>query len=265
MKKLNYLILLLSIGLTLSCSSEDDEVANLDGNNTNSAIIGIWDESPNLDGNTYTYKSDGTAIYVNTRDDENGSQTWTYEGAWKVIDDNVLIEYYPDSDEEWDNNWENNPTLKHYFKLLNDCTLELTRFYSNNSNNNVIRHYKHNEENCYDDMQEAREFEISIGGYSTPAEAFPLKITYYSSDVNGDISTTVVNTQTNTDVVQVQVLECYDKIGFKYEVIDNGETHIGGVRIKDVALDLQVLSTELEISNNQVFMYSIHQDTYTIE
>ena len=258
MKKLIYSILLLMISTTISCSSDDNSYTN-NSSNTNDLLVGTWNVSPDLTGNTYTYNSDGTATYINTLDNE----TWTYEGAWKVIEDNVLIEYYPDEDEDWNEDWEEQPTLKHYFKLLNDCTMELTNYHSME---NISMHYKENEENCYDDMRETKEFEISIVGNSSPEEVFPLTITYYSSDLNGDLSTKVVNTQTNTDVVQAEVLECFDKIGFKYEVIDNGETSIYYVRIKDVVLDMEIFEIdELQISNNEIFMYNIHEGTYIVE
>ena len=56
------------------------------------------------------------------------------------------------------------------------------------------------------------------------------------------------------------------KIGFKYEVQDNGETVINGVVIEDVDLGSILFENyDLEISENEEFIYNIHQDSYVVE
>lgn len=257
MKRISYLLLVAITLVTLSCSSDDD--SNTNSENIDNSLVGTWNVAPSLTGNTYTYNSDGSAIYMNS----NGSQTWTYQGAWEIIEDNVLIEYYPDEDEEWNENWSEQPTLKRYYELLNDCTLELTNYHSPED---INLHYKENEDNCYDDMQETKEFRITVYGNSSSEEIYPLSITYLYSNIDGDLLTNTIESQTNTDVIEYGTFECFDKIGFKYEVQDNGETVINGVVIEDIDLESILFENyDLEIPENEEFIYNIHQDSYVIE
>jgi hypothetical protein len=141
MKKTIYLFtMLLSFALFTNCSNDDENNSAL--NETEQQLIGIWNTSSNLTGNTYEYKADKTAIYTNTWTNGSQIEVTTYNGAWKIIDGNVLIEYYPDEDESWDNNWQQNPTLKNKIELSNNNnTLKLTNFFDSS---NVNFHYRHN-------------------------------------------------------------------------------------------------------------------------
>ena len=129
-------LLLLFCGLIISCSNEDD---SSDLNTLDSNLVGSWNTSEDLTGNTYTYNTDGTAVYENHY---SITETDVYNGAWDIIEGNVLIAYYPDPDEEWDDNWKDHPTMKYYFELLNDCTLQLTEY---NDESQVRTHYRESE------------------------------------------------------------------------------------------------------------------------
>lgn len=249
-------LLLLFCGLIISCSNEDD---SSDLNTLDSNLVGSWNTSEDLTGNTYTYNTDGTAQYVNYA---SSTETDVYNGTWAIIEENVLVSYYPDSDEEWDDDWKDHPTMKYYFEFLNDCTLQLTDY---NNASDIIIHYKEGEDNCYDDIKEAREYEISFRGYGSSEQQYPMVITYYLDDENGEISSTVVNTQTNTDVGGRQTLKCYNQIGFKYETSDNGETIVNNVSIKDVKADNVIFNKAIEVQNNKTFIYNISEDSYNVE
>ncbi len=140
MKKTIYLFtMLLSFALFTNCSNDDENNSAL--SETEQQLIGKWNTSSNLTGNTYEYKADKTAIYTNTWTNGSQIEVTTYNGAWKIIDGNVLIEYYPDEDESWDNNWQQNPTLKNKIELSNNNnTLKLTNFYDSSNVNFHLRH-----------------------------------------------------------------------------------------------------------------------------
>ena len=65
-------------------------------------------------------------------------------------------------------------------------------------------------------------FNISIGcsnlSPSSSSQQYPLNITYFKDDEDGQITTQIVNAQTNTDIIQSLNLESVDKIGFSYDV-----------------------------------------------
>lgn len=259
MKKTLCILLLMICGLTFSCSNEDD---SSNSNEIDQNLIGSWNTSEDLTGNTYTYKSDGTASYTSSWLSNDETVTYTYEGVWAVMKGNILVEYYPDENVEWNDNWKETPTLKNYYELLNDCTLQLTNYHD--ASQVIIRH-KEGEDNCYDDIKEVREYEISFSGYGSSEQQYPMIITYYSDDGNEEISSTIVNTQTNTDVGGRQTLKCYNQIGFKYETSDNGETIVNNVSIKDVKTDNVIFNKVIEVQNNKTFMYYILEGNYNVE
>lgn len=137
MKKTIYIFtLILTFGFLSSCSKNDDDNSSSQTlSETELKVVGKWNTSQNLTGNTYTYKSDKTAVYVNTYQ---GVAT-TYNGAWALINGNVLIEYFPDQGEAWDNNWQQNPTLKNKIEFVTDTKIKLTDFYDST---HINYHYK---------------------------------------------------------------------------------------------------------------------------
>ncbi|SEF77278.1 hypothetical protein [Flavobacterium urumqiense] len=135
--KLFLVAIITMILITATSCSKSDESTNSSLTPTEQKLIGKWNTSSNLKGNTYSYNSDKTAAYINTY---NGVAT-TYNGAWTIIDGDVLIEYYPDKGEAWNNNWQQSPTLKNKIEFINDKTVRQTDFY-NSSQINI--HYKEN-------------------------------------------------------------------------------------------------------------------------
>jgi uncharacterized membrane protein len=139
MKKIIYfLTMLISLALFTNCSN-DDKNSNSSLTQMEQQLVGKWNTSPNLTGNTYEYKADKTAVYINTWTNGSKAEVTIYKGAWKMIDGNVLIEYYPDEDEAWDENWQQKPTLKNKIEFTNSNTVKQTDFYNSNS---VNTHYK---------------------------------------------------------------------------------------------------------------------------
>lgn len=111
-----------------------------------------------------------------------------------------------------------------------------------------------------------KEYQISLLGSSSSSQSYPLTIEYYVDDENGQISTQIVNSQTGTDVIESIFIESVDKIGFKYDVTGYEDTVIGGVEIRNVETDTYIFSeSSLQIEDNQVFIYDISDNSYTIE
>jgi hypothetical protein len=137
MKTIRLLMFVIISSIFQSCSNNDGEITDSSLSQIEQKLIGKWNTSSNLKGNTYSYKSDKTATYVNTYYGE----TTTYIGAWAIIDGDILIEYYPDEGEVWDKNWKQNPTLKNKIEFVDNKTVKLTDFYSSS---NVNIHYKEN-------------------------------------------------------------------------------------------------------------------------
>lgn len=139
------IIFLLSLFITFTftnCSNSNDDNSNSTSlTQTEQKLIGKWNTSQNLTGNTYQYKTDKTAIYTNTWTNGTQTEVTVYNGAWAIINGNVLIEYYPDTGETWNNNWQQNPTLKNKLEFVNDNTLKLTDYYNST---HINTHYKMN-------------------------------------------------------------------------------------------------------------------------
>ncbi len=133
MKKTFYFFaMLLNLALFTNCSKDDDK-SNSSLTQIEQQLVGKWNTSSNLTGNTYQYKSDKTAIYINSWTNSAQTEVTTYNGAWKIIDGNVLIEYYPDENEVWDNNWQQHPTLKNKIEFDDNNTAKRTDYYDSNS------------------------------------------------------------------------------------------------------------------------------------
>lgn len=135
-KNIYFFTILLSLAFFTNCSSDDD---NSSLTQLEQQMVGIWNTSPDLTGNTYQYKSDKSAVYVNTWTNGTKIEVTTYEGAWDIIDGNILIEYYPDEDENWDTNWKEHPTLKNKIDFTDDNTLTETSFYESTNINTLYR------------------------------------------------------------------------------------------------------------------------------
>jgi hypothetical protein len=110
------------------------------------------------------------------------------------------------------------------------------------------------------------EFQISLLGSSSSSQQYPIIIEYYVDNENGQISTEIVNSQTGTDILESIFIESVDKIGFKYDVTGYEESIIGSVEIRNVETDTYIFSaSSLQIEDNQVFIYDISDNSYTID
>ena len=63
----------------------------------------------------------------------------TYNGAWAIINGNVLIEYFPDQGEVWNNNWQQDPTLTNKIEFVTATKMKLTDYYDST---HINIHYK---------------------------------------------------------------------------------------------------------------------------
>ena len=113
---------------------------------------------------------------------------------------------------------------------------------------------------------ELKSYTIELFGSSTYEQRYPLEITYYSDNKEGDLETTTINSQTNTDIIQEEVLLCNNRIGFEYDVDGYEESLINYVRIIDSETEEVIFEENtLEIEDNQLFLYNISEDSYTVE
>jgi hypothetical protein len=140
-KTITLTVALFFLLLISSCSSDDNSDSSSSLSQIEQQLVGKWNTSSNLTGNTYQYKADRTAVYINTWTNGTQTEVTTYNGAWKIINGNVLIEYYPDEDETWDNSWQQNPALKNKIEFTNSNTVKRTDYYDSN---NFHFHYKEN-------------------------------------------------------------------------------------------------------------------------
>jgi|GEM_PF-3408642 len=240
---------LIAILMMVGCSKDETES---DLSETEQWLVGTWNTSEDFTGNSYTYNEDGTATYENNH---NGDIT-IYEGVWEIIDDNVLIEFYPDSDESYEN-WQDTPTLKHMVELLDDLTLQLTDY---NDTTSISFKYKA----CDPCPPRAQEYTINFSGFGSPDEQYPLEITYYFDDENGDLVSATVNSNTNTDIVESNTLTTYDKIGFKYQTSSESQAEINTVEVRDKNDEVIFSSSDLSVDIGQTFIYDISDDSYSI-
>ncbi|WP_321826282.1 putative periplasmic lipoprotein [Maribacter dokdonensis] len=116
-------IVLIAVLAFVGCSKDDNSDEGL--TSLQRQLIGVWNTSQDLTGNTYTYNEDGTAVYVN----DYGGDIDVYQGYWDIVEGNVLIEFYPDPYETVEG-WQENPTLKNTIELLDeDYTLMQTDYH----------------------------------------------------------------------------------------------------------------------------------------
>jgi hypothetical protein len=141
MKKIK-LFLVAIIAITVTSCSKSDEGTNSSLSPTEQKLVGKWHTSSSFQkDDTYSYNSDKTAVYVDYYYNGTSSELITYNGAWAIVDGNILIEYYPDKGEAWNNNWQQSPTLKNKMEFINDKTVKLTDFYNSTQ---INTHYKEN-------------------------------------------------------------------------------------------------------------------------
>lgn len=117
MKKIFLFLAVSALTLTAACSSDD----NSSSSNSNSKVVGKWHIDKELKDNSYTFNSNGTAVYVNYYQ----GKADVYKGAWKIIEGDILIQAYAEENEPLDKNWEKEPDMKDKIILVDDKELYL--------------------------------------------------------------------------------------------------------------------------------------------
>ncbi|WP_127139957.1 hypothetical protein [Flagellimonas marinaquae] len=230
----------------MSCSKDEQDEPNL--SDMEMRLVGDWYPTTDYEDIWYSYYPDGTSKYYNLY--------FTADGVWEIVDGNVLIEFYPDSDESYEN-WQENPTLKSYIEFTDDYTLQTVDFYDSSSTSTKYKE-------CDPCPPRAQEYTINFSGFGSPDEQYPLEITYYFDDENGDLVSATVNSNTNTDIVESNTLITYDKIGFKYQTSSESQAEINMVEVRDKNDEVIFSSSDLSVDIGQTFMFDISDDSYSI-
>lgn len=251
---LKFSLLVLSIALVSSCSSDDSD------NNQNeiqTQLLGKWlFENPNNNptvNNSFAFTTSGSVTYSywtgsgNNYDNETG--TYSFNGDVMTMDfpENVNLTY----------------VQKVVFLGENVVEFQSTGVSGENA---YEGDYFRDGASDYNTIPTLKEYQLRFTGQSSSSQQYPINIEYYSDDENGQISTEIVNSQTNTDVIQSINLESVDKIGFKYDVSGYEDTVVDFVEIKDVESNTVIFTiSSLSIEDNQTFTYDISDDSYTIQ
>jgi uncharacterized protein YcfL len=120
--------------------------------------------------------------------------------------------------------------------------------------------------NTSTDTIEPKAYKIQFWGYSSSEVQYPLTVTYYKDNQQGVLSSELVSSQTNTDVIETRTLTSYDKLGFKLAVGNSGQATINTVIITDMETNEVILdNSDLEVNTGQTFMYDVSDDNYTIQ
>lgn len=136
MKKIHcFFVVVATMTAAVSCSSDDN--SSDASSEVGKKLVGTWNTQEDLKGNSYAYLANGTAEYTNTWTNGKDIDITKYKGAWKLIEGNILIEYYPDEDEKWDKNWHKAPTMTNRIEFTNDKTMKRMDT-NNNSYHDVL-------------------------------------------------------------------------------------------------------------------------------
>jgi len=112
----------------------------------------------------------------------------------------------------------------------------------------------------------SKEYKVQFWGSSSSEVQYPLTVTYYKDNQQGNLITEQTNSQTNTDVIESRTLNSYDKLGFKLSVGNNGQVSVGIVIITDLESNEVLFEDyDLQIDTGQTFMYDISDDNYTVQ
>ncbi|MRI00866.1 hypothetical protein GH721_10035 [Kriegella sp. EG-1] len=236
---------LIAVFTLVGCSKEESSSSNL--NETEQRLVGVWYPTTDYEDKWFTYNEDGTSVYHNSEKD--------YDGVWEVIDNNVLIEFYPDPDETYDG-WQENPDLKHIIEFEDDFKIQRTDY---DDNTRVTIMYKE----CEPCPARAEEFEIYFsGGYQGPYGEYSLETTYYTDDADGELNSEVVTS--NLFSGEYYTLTAFDKVGFKYETNTESQASVELIEIKDSSGNIIFTKGDFSIGIGETFIYEISSDSYTV-
>ncbi|MEZ4801146.1 MAG: hypothetical protein R2797_00120 [Gelidibacter sp.] len=250
MKKRIYFLLFILLGLSFGCSS-DDSSSNL--NETGQRLLGKWYfGNPAIIGlatnNSFTFTSNGEVTYsywTGGADNDFYNESGTFN-----VDGDIMTMTFPEGVEltfvqqvVFENDF------KVYFEPVDGSELDA---YEGD-------YFK-------EGYSEPYEYEIQISGYSSSSQQYPIAITYYWDEESGTLVSQIVNSQTNTDIVNSFNVVAYDKIGFKYDVTGYEESIINSVYITNLDTGSVIFdNSSLEIEDEQVFTLDISEGTYTIQ
>ncbi len=241
-------LLLIAVFALVGCTKE--ETSNSELSAIEQKLVGVWYPTTDFENKWYTYNEDGTSIYHNNLSGD-------IDGVWDVIDENVLIEKYPDSDETLEN-WQEAPDLKHKIEFSDgDFTLKSTDL---NDSSRITVKYKE----CDPCPPRAAQYSIYFSGsHSGQFDQYSLKTTYYMDDENGELNSEVFNS--NLFSGEFYNLTSYDKIGFKYETDAESNANVELIEIQDKDGEVIFSKSDFTIGIGKTFMYEISKDTYTVD
>lgn len=252
---IKFSILLLVTIITSSCSSDDDSSSE----GANGLIIGKWlfqnPETNPSTNNSFTFTSEGSVTYSywdggqgNNYDSETGTFSFNGDVMTMTFPENVSL------------------TFVQEVVFINDNVVEFRETGVTGENAYEGDYFRDGASTYETPAGTLQTYNIYISGYSSSSQQYPLNITYTRDDENGQIYTETVNTQTGTDIIQTLDLDSADKIGFSYDVVGYEESIINRVEITKVETGAIIFTFDnFSIEDNQVFLYDISDNEYTIE
>ena len=222
--------------LSLAACSKEETPSEL--SETAQRLVGTWNTSEDLTGNSYTYNEDGTARYVN-------DLAGTFEGVWEIIDGNVLIEFYPDTDESYDN-WQENPDLKHSIEFTSGgYTLETTDF---NDNSRITLKYR---DGLVDGQKVATQpyiVEFTTGQLEAYVSVFATATIYFANGTKSRIDSEL---DRDTNTLSVEIPEDAFRFELEFYIEDSSQ-----VEMKFYSKNDNEIFHEETINQQQTFNYN---------
>jgi hypothetical protein len=251
----NIFLALIAILSFTACSSDDDN----NSSEIETQLLGKWlFENPNNNptiNNSFTFTSNGNVTYSywdggqgNNYDSETGTFSFNGEVMTMIFPENVTL------------------TFVQKVVFINDNVVEFEPTGVSGENAYEGDYFRDGAGSYESPDGTLKEYIVYISGYSSSSQQYPLNITYFKDDEDGQITTQIVNAQTNTDIIQSLNLESVDKIGFSYDVIGYEESIINRVEVTNVETGEIIFAfDDFEIQDNQLFMYDISENTFTVD
>ncbi|MDR2221833.1 MAG: hypothetical protein LBE34_03740 [Flavobacteriaceae bacterium] len=112
-------VMFVSVVALTACSKSDEN--NTESNTLRGKVIGKWFIDKERKSNSYQYNNNGTAEYINYYQ----GKKEVYSGIWKLTQEDVLLEYYPEEGESIPQNWEKEPDIAHKVIAVDAETMQL--------------------------------------------------------------------------------------------------------------------------------------------